>query len=180
MKKSTMTKALAVGAAMFVGQFASAATVTPCGVGSGLACIANLGTTYYPSNAGGGDPEAVVELAVADALSLASIDLTLLGKSDGGYGAAVSGQSGTWTTPDPVDYITVKASNSYIVYDAGGLMTGNWSTMGILNNGGRQPNVSHISYWSGPGSVSTVPLPATGLMLLAGLGGFAAAKRRKS
>lgn len=169
----------AFGAAVMFGGAASAATVTPCGVGSGIACLAANGT-IYSTNAGGGDPEALVELAVADALSLTSVDLTLLGKSDASYGAPVSGLSGSWSTPDAVDYITVKAGSlGYILYSAGGLTSGSWSTMGLLNGGGNQPAVSHISYWSGA-PTAAVPLPAAGMLLLTALGGFAAFGRRKA
>jgi len=163
--KFTLKTAAVIAAATFIGQSAFAATVDPCGVGSGLACLAD-----------GNDNEASVEANLADALGLASIDLTLLGKSDDGYGDPVSGQDGSWATPDAVDYVTIKAATSYTIYAVGGASSGSWTTMGILNNGGKQPDVSHISYWSGGSTV--VPLPAAGWLLLAGLGGLFALRRK--
>jgi len=153
---------------------ASASTVPSCATNSGLTCLVNK--NEFGSGNSGNDKEASVEAALAAALGLTSIDLTLLGKSDGGYGTAVSGKSGTWSVPGIVSYLTVKAANSYLIFDAGNAMTGSWTTMGILNNGGNQPNVSHISYWSG--SVEVVPLPAGGFLLLTALGALALRRKR--
>lgn len=58
---------------------------------------------------------------------------------------------------------------------------GTWSTADIVNNGGNQPNLSHLSlYVSGPITPpSPVPVPAAGFLLLGALGIFGAAARRK-
>ena len=154
---------------------ASASTVPFCATGSGLTCLVDK--NQFGSGNSGNDKEASVEAALAAALGLTSIDLTLLGKSDGGYGSAVSGKSGTWSAPDMVSYLTVKAANSYLIFDAGNAKSGSWSTMGILNNGGNQPDVSHISYWSGP-DMTVVPLPAGGVLLLTALGALALRRKR--
>ncbi|ETX16714.1 hypothetical protein OCH239_01145 [Roseivivax halodurans JCM 10272] len=163
--------------AAFCGSLAGAATVNSCATGSGLACLVDK--DQFGSGNSGNDKEESVELALAAALSLASIDLKLLGKSDAGYGPAVSGTSGSWTTPSAVAYFTVKSANSYVIYAANNALTGSWSTMGINNKKGEQRDVSHISYWS-TSDVSPVPVPAAGFLLIGALGGLAALRRRKA
>lgn len=131
------------------------------------------------SNAGGGDPEADVEAAILGATGSA-VDIALYGKSDDnpglfintGVGAGAS-QSGTWDVLDDligIAYITIKAANSFALYDVQGANSGTWSTLGILNNGGNQPVVSHISFWTAggtndPGDPQTVPVPAPLLLI---------------
>ena len=66
--------------------------------------------------------------------------------------------------------------------------SGTFSTEGLLNNGRQQPAISNVVFFDSftfPGggggeNPPPVPLPAAGFMLLAGLGGLAAAKRRKN
>ena len=74
-------------------------------------------------------------------------------------------------------------------YDATTMtFAGTFSTAGLLNGGGNQPNISNVVFFDSftfPGggggeNPPPVPLPAAGFMLLAGLGGLAAAKRRKN
>lgn len=78
-------------------------------------------------------------------------------------------KSGTWTFnptnvtgANPVlypEYMVVKGGNGYTVWELGqsDLLSGTWSTEHLLNNSGKQPNVSHISFY---GSRAAVPLPA--------------------
>ena len=175
-KKAILGALVAVGLLGVSVQTSSAAVVASCALNSGLSCIVN-GPDYGSGNSGN-DKEESVEAALADALGIASLDLTLLGKSDAGYGSAASGKSGSWSTPDAVAYFTVKAANSYIIYDGFDATSGSWSTMGILNKGGQQPDVSHISYWTT--GIATAPLPAAAWMLIAAVGGLVAMRRRKN
>lgn len=177
MKLNAIIAAAGLGLAAAVsGTMASAATVGACATDSGLACLVTKGQF---GSGNGNDKEDSVELALAAALNLSSIDLELLGKSDEGYGSEVSGKSGTWSTTDAVSFFTVKAANSYIIYDGNGATSGSWSTMGIFNNNNQQQELSHISYWSAP-EISAVPLPAAGFLLIGALGGLAAMRRLKT
>ena len=75
-------------------------------------------------------------------------------------------------------------------YDATTMMfSGTFSTAGLtVGNNNRQPSISNVVFFDSftfPGggggeNPPPVPLPAAGFLLLAGLGGLAAAKRRKN
>ncbi len=133
------------------------------------------------SNAGGGDPLSAVEAAILGATGV-SVNLIALGQSDEGapftYTPSsgidlVSSFAGTWTQTSglgTVRYITIKAANSFALYEfSPGASTGAYSTEGILNNGGQQPTVSHISFWS---TTDTNPIPEPSTFLLLGSGAF--------
>jgi len=91
------------------------------------------------------------------------------------------GKSGTWSfTPEAglthsPAYLAVKASTSWALYALHDASGGSWSTADITNPGGRQPDVSHLSFYN---SVAPIPLPAAGWLLVAGLGGLAVARGR--
>jgi hypothetical protein len=84
---------------------------------------------------------------------------------------------GTWTfvkgnkTLLP-KYIALKAGPDYAVWDIGGLFTGTWSTVEELGSKG----ISHISFYDS--YAAPVPLPAAGWLMIAGLGGLAALRRK--
>ena len=85
---------------------------------------------------------------------------------------------GEWAIANPDNYssvfMTLKAGNSFAAFllNAATFMTGNWSSSRDLSH-------ASIYYWGEP-NPAPVPLPASGLLLLAGLGGLVAARRRKS
>jgi hypothetical protein len=139
----------------------------------------NGGDSVY-SNAGGGDPEASVEQAILDATGTA-VDLTLYGKSDdnptlflftpNSGGTLLLSQDGSWKVLDGtlISYITVKAANSFALFEINPASSiGVYSTLGILNNGGERPTVSHISFWTSANSTQ-VPEPASAALLLSGV-----------
>ncbi len=155
-------------------------------------CISGTSNSYPNggdgeySNAGGGDPEAKVEAAIFDATNTV-VDISLYGKSDVNptlFTFNVADPStvfnGTWSVKDGtlISYITVKAANSFALYElASPASSGVFDSIGILNNPGNQPTVSHISFWTA--AHTSVPEPATAGLLLAGLLGFGARVRKK-
>jgi hypothetical protein len=84
--------------------------------------------------------------------------------------------SGTWSSIYAIDYIAVKAGNYFVIYDADGLKEGNWSTIDLLvGQGGQQPNLSHIEFFS---STKPVPIPAAAWLLGTGLAGLVGIRRK--
>ena len=114
---------------------------------------------------------------------------SLFGKSD--EDAQIDAEevvSGEWSIDfSPEEYsvfaLSIKASDQYVVYlfdlrpDADSIFGGEFETTGLLNNGGQVPDLSHmtVAVWDG----EVIPLPAAGWLLLGGLGGLAAMKRRR-
>lgn len=180
---------------------ASGAVVLYCSSGPGIDLVANgcvSGTARaYPgggdgvySNTGGGDPVAAVQAAIIAATGVAPVGLSLYGKSDGNAGLfSLSGVSpaslsGTWDVLDNsvlIKYITVKAANSFALYELSGqgANSGVFTTLGLLNKGGNQPVVSHISFWQADGAPA-VPEPATWAMMIVGFAGIGFAMRRRN
>jgi hypothetical protein len=143
-------------------------------------CISGISNAYpgggdgLYDNSGGGDSEAKVEEAIFGATGM-MVDISLYGKSDSNPTLfsftptdPTSAQSGTWQVLDgtSIAYITIKAANSYALYQVNS-SSGTFTTAGILNNGGQQPNVSHISFWTA--DTTPVPEPATVILMGAGL-----------
>lgn len=78
--------------------------------------------------------------------------------------------------------IVLKGGPSYSAYliDLTAGTMGTWDTLGIVKgSGGAGPGLSHMSLYVATGPTAPVPLPAAGGLLLAGLGGLIAARRRR-
>jgi hypothetical protein len=85
--------------------------------------------------------------------------------------------SGIWEIGNPDGYTSImfvlKAGSNFAAFllDSAALMAGDWST---------SRGLSHASvYYSGEPTPAPVPLPASALLLLGGVGGLAALRRRK-
>ena len=65
-------------------------------------------------------------------------------------------------------------------------LSGTWSTADLINGGGNQPGLSHISLYVGglqitpPPPPPEVPLPAAGLLLLTAMGGLGMLRARRA
>ncbi|MGB2924958.1 MAG: PTPA-CTERM sorting domain-containing protein [Limnothrix sp.] len=112
---------------------------------------------------------------------------SVAGKSDEGFGSFSSGgdgtKTGTWNTSlSGFGAFSVKAATGYLLFKTDDLSTIDWSTLGLLNNGGKQPGLSHLTAYIGACVANCepptdVPTPAAVLPILGGL--FGAASRRK-
>jgi len=151
-----------------------------CNSASGLACISNAGDVLLDGVVvpkSGNDFESVVESSLFSATG-EKHDLHLYGKSDDDpelfsfnvYDIEMSNE-GEWKVNDGtiINYITVKAGTGFALYEVNNYF-GTYSTVGLLNNGGKRPDVSHISFWTSKNSAE-VPEPATALLLVGGLVG---------
>ncbi len=178
------------------GLFAFSAQALPlCTTGPGLDLT--LGC-----QAGGNDNEANVEQAIDDATGTA-VDVTLYGKSDDNPSLfdftnmldkdgdpttnLTSALSGLWEVLDGtlISYISIVAGPQFALYEIDPASdTGSFSTLGLLvgggPQGGNQPEVSHISFWTAPGDDTDVPEPAALGLLGLGLVGLAAIRRRRA
>lgn len=86
-----------------------------------------------------------------------------------------------WTGVEKAALI-LKGGNGFAAYllDLNAGLSGAWVTQALINNGGNQPALSHISLYTTP--LAPVPLPAAGILLIGALGGlgFAARRRRRA
>lgn len=104
------------------------------------------------------------------------ISLKVIAASDdsgfSGFGSITggSGASGTWSlTNYLVDFIAVKASESFVLYQITPASSGNWNTFDIPYH--QNPHdLSHIVFFGDP--VSGVPEPATWALFILGFGGI--------
>lgn len=159
------------------------AAVFACGGG-------NIDLTVDQCVASGNDHLADVEAAIAAATGVAvdSLNLSLYGKSDANpswfnfspNGDPSDGKTTDWTVLDGtlIKYVTVKAATSFKIYElaAASDQGFNFSTVGMLNGGGKQPDISHLSFWTVP-SMTAVPEPSTWAMMILGIGFAGAAVR---
>ena len=111
------------------------------------------------NESGGGDTASAVEQSILFAqgltVTLDPVAASIVGNAD----------SGTWSTMQGAEYITIKAANGYALYYLGapGETSGSWTTDGLLNNGDQQPTVSHVDLWTV--DPSAVPEPKMTLLL---------------
>lgn len=172
-----------------------------CYSGTGPAGYANGANGLYTDtdglygSSGGGDSEGRVEQAIMMATGEV-VDLMLYRESGSGNssGSGIqvwienSGKQFTWAFEQSliaqiqagsvdIAYLTIKAANSYAVYEIPtGVYAGRYSTEGLLTNGSQQPAVSHIRFWK---EVDYSLVPEPGVIALFGFGALALGMRRR-
>lgn len=179
---------LAAGASVATLAFATPANaaVVLCSSGPGIDLTVNQCT------AAGNDHLADVEAAIAAAtgVSVASLELSLFGKSDDNpsyftFGAdndPDNGQTTDWNvlSGQLIKYVTVKGGTGFKVYELPGTGASAglaFSTAGLVNGGGNQPDISHLSFWKVPGGA--VPEPATWALMILGFAAIGGALRQR-
>ena len=147
----------------------------------------NIDLTVDPCVAPGNDSLANVQAAIEAATGFL-VDLDLYGKSDDNpelfsFSPDINLDeylATNWNVLDGslIKYVTVKAADDFKVYEVPdpGSSSGLADTFGLINTGGNQPAISHISFWN---ATAPIPEPSTWAMLLFGFGGIGFAMRRR-
>lgn len=155
------------------------------------------------SNSGGGDSEDAVEQSIVYATGKI-VELTELGKDDRGnnedkgsisvssniipgggkilFDYSNDGTSFSWLVENnafQVAYITIKAANSYLLYEIPtGVFGGTFSSANLRSSSGNlNPQISHIKFWFT--EYTSVPEPAALGLFGLGSAGLLLARRRR-
>lgn len=182
-------RTVAIGLFSISASLASAATIAPTasqfiigndGNPTGKANIAAWISSLNIFEAG----FSVFEIEKVDSPSTSNGDMTV--SYDGG--APSTSGSWSWSGSDAIEFVIYKGSNEFVAhYYNPGIMGNMWDTgaLGILNNNGKAQAISHISLLGVDGRripppPSTVPLPASGLMLIAAFGALVVGRRKRA
>lgn len=86
-----------------------------------------------------------------------------------GYGYSGT-KSGTWFAPSLVDFYSVKGGNQYAMYWVNpALSSGLFTTSHLVNGGGKNPTLSHISFWTSERGYNETPELSTLTLFMLGL-----------
>ncbi|WP_414576699.1 PEP-CTERM sorting domain-containing protein [Anabaena sp. CCY 9402-a] len=102
-----------------------------------------------------------------------------------GFDGFSAAKTGTWSANPALIgpfAISLKGGTGFTVYlfenITQAVTSGTWSTLGILNNGGNQPNLSHISLFKAEVPSTPVPEPITMFGIGVGLAGGGILKQK--
>lgn len=167
-----------------------AASAVTLMAGAASAATCTVGSVTYGLTQDGGDPASTTcdtgndkgagGFGTLNGWDLADeVDWTNGDTPDSGFDLVISGNTWSVTGGDGYDAIAValKQANSFafFVLDLTKALTGTWS---ITGPGDASQVYSHIAGWT-KGTPSEVPLPASALLLIGGMGGLAMLRRRR-
>ena len=191
MKKFILAAAAGLAASAMLSAPATAAAIV---VADPLTCIsvANSNGCLFNGNLGNAADAAETQAVYnsyndTHASAQPDIVLNFLFKSDSGAGffgslTGFPGTSGTWSTPGyKIDFLGVKASNSFTLYKLSGVSSGSWNTFTITNKKGVPHGLSHLTFFGtrdGGGGLG-VPEPGTWALMIMGFGSAGAMLRRR-
>ena len=182
--KSGLWVSVGCAAAFVAGLAASpaSASVVLCSSGPGI----NL--TMDQCTRSGNDHLADVNAAILAATGSSPASLALYGKSDSNFSLftfsvnsdPTTGQITDWSVLDGamIKYVTIKAGTGFKLYELAGAGASSgigFSTLGLFTNSGRQPDISHISFFTV--AAAAVPEPATWALLIGGFFAIGAGMR---
>lgn len=109
------------------------------------------------------------------------IALNYLGDTQAGFPGTFTGAGGifgSWTLNSGLlaNFVAVKSSNAFILYQINPANSGTWSTAGLMNKNDGIHELSHLVFF---GTQGAVPEPATWMMMLFGFGLIGGVMRRR-
>lgn len=109
------------------------------------------------------------------------IVLNYLGDTDEGFVGSFTGAggtSGTWTLGAGAlaNFVAVKSSSNFVLYQITPSNSGVWSTAGLVNKKGKEQALSHLVFF---GTQSAVPEPAAWMTMILGMACIGFSMRRK-
>ncbi len=107
--------------------------------------------------------------------------LNYQGDTDAGFLGSFTGAggtSGTWTLGAGAlaNFVAVKSSSNFVLYQITPSNSGVWSTAGLVNKNDKQQALSHLVFF---GTQSAVPEPAAWMTMILGMAGVGFSMRRK-